>query len=119
MGRRCCLVGVWLDVLGAAMCALGLAFLAWWLFGRLLRPIPAGRALVVLPGRREGEGLEQAVRAFVWLRGMGLLNCPIAIANVDLTPAGFELALRLAARWPDVILWPADHLGGYIDKTEL
>ena len=39
------------------------------------------------------------------------------IVDVDLTPAGWELALRLAARWPEVILWPASDLGDYISRT--
>ena len=45
---------------------------------------------------------------------MGLLRCPIVIADAGLTPAGWELATRLTARWPEVILWPAGELGEYI-----
>lgn len=114
MARRCCFVGLMTDVLLTALCVLGLAFLAWWLMGRLLRPIPAPGVRALIPGRGGGEELEQAVRAFIWLRGLGLLDCPIVIADVDLTPEGWELALRLTARWPGVILWPADHLADYI-----
>ena len=69
------------------------------------------------PCRGEGEGLEQLVRSFLWLRGMGLLRCPIVIADAGLTPAGWELALRLSARWPEVALWPASDLGDYITGT--
>ena len=61
-------------------------------------------------GRGEGEGLEQQVRCFIWLRSLGLLRCPVVIADVGLSPAGWELALRLTARWPEVILWPAADL---------
>ena len=91
-------MGLMADVLLTAICVLGLAFLAWWLLGRMFRPIaePCCRALI--PGRGGGEELEQAVRALIWLRGLGLLNCPIVIADVDLTPQGREIALRLAAR---------------------
>lgn len=64
-----------------------------------------------------GEDLEQQVRSFLWLRGLGLLRCPILIADAGLTPAGWELALRLTARWPEVILWPASDLGDYIART--
>lgn len=102
------------DVLLTAVCVLGLAFLAWWLLGRLLRPIPVPGVRAVIPGRRGGENLEQAVRSLIWLRGLGLLNCPIVIADVDLTTEGWELALRLTARWPGVVLWPADHLDEYM-----
>ena len=62
------------------------------------------------PPPGEGEELEQLVRSFLWLRGLGLLRCPIIIADTGLSPAGWELALRLTARWPDVILWPAGGL---------
>ncbi len=106
-----------MDILAAGVCALGLALAAWWLFGRLLRPMPERGCQVVIPGRGEGEGLEQTIRAFVWLRGLGLLNCPLIIADVGLTPQGWELALRLAARWPGVVLWPACDLGDYIART--
>jgi len=103
-----------MDVCLTAVCVLGLAFLLWWLFGRLLRPMADGRTRVLIPGRGEGEDLEQAVRALIWLRGMGLLSCPIVIADVDLTPGGWELALMLTARWPGVVLWPVSDLKEYI-----
>lgn len=105
------------DILLAVVCVLGLAFAGWWLFGLLLRPLPGREARVVLAGRGEGDGLEQQVRSFLWLRGLGLLRCPIVIADAGLTPAGWELALRLTARWPEVILWPASDLGDYISRT--
>ena len=110
-------MGTFWDIPLAVICAFGLAVVGWGLFGLLLRPRPGGEAWVVLPGRGEGEGLEQLVRSFIWLRGMGLLRCPIVIANVDLTPAGWELASRLTARWPEVALWPAAELGEYISRT--
>lgn len=109
-------MGTFWDILLAAVCACGLAFVGWWLFG-LLRPLPGWEAKVMIPGRGAGEGLEQQVRSFLWLRGLGLLRCPIVIADSGLTPAGWELALRLTARWPEVILWPASDLGEYIART--
>ena len=108
--------GFW-DVLLAVICILGLALVGWWLFGLLLRPLPGREAKVVLPGRGEGEELEQLVRSFIWLRGMGLLRCPIVIADLGLTPSGWALASRLTARWPEVVLWPAPDLGEYISRT--
>ncbi len=110
-------MGVFWDMTLAVACILGLALVGGWLFGLLLRPLPGREAKVVIPGRGEGEELEQLVRSFLWLRGLGLLRCPIMIVDVDLTPAGWELALRLAARWPEVILWPASDLGDYISRT--
>lgn len=107
-------MGVMADAVLTAVCVAGLFFLAWWLMGRLLRPIPDPGCRGLIPGRGAGEGLEQAVRALIWLRGLGLLNCPVVIADVDLTPEGREIALRLAARWPGVTLWPADRLTEYM-----
>ena len=106
------------EILVTAACALGLAFLAWWLFGRLLRPIPEQRVYALISGRGDGTDLEQSVRAFVWLRSLGLLHCPIIIADVDLTARGWDAALHLAARWPDVVLWPAAHLGERVGREE-
>ena len=104
---------IW-DTLLAAVCVLGLAFVAWWLFGRLFRPMPGQGVRVLIPGRGEGEDLEQTVRGLMWLRGLGLLSCPVVIADVDLTPQGWELALRLTTRWPGVVLWPVSALEEYI-----
>ena len=109
-------MGVFWDGLLAAACAVGLAFVAWWLFGRLLRPIPRQRLYALVAGRGDGTDLEQSVRAFIWLRSLGLLRCPVVIADVDLTARGWEVALRLTARWPDVLLWLADHLGECVDR---
>ena len=100
-----------------AVCVLGLGFLAWWLMGRLLRPIPERCARVVLSGRGDGAELEQTVRAFVWLRSLGLLNCAIVIADVALDVQGREVALRLSERWPGVALWPAEQFADYITRT--
>jgi len=99
------------DVFLAVVCALGLSACAWWLMSRLLRPIPSGEPFAVIPGRGDGGGLEQSVRGFVWLRSLGLLNCPLVIADAGLSRLGRETALRLAARWPEVMVWPAAELG--------
>ena len=109
-------MGTFWDILLAVVCAAGLALVGWWLFGLLLRPLPGREAKVVIPGRGEGEDLEQQVRSFLWLRGLGLLRCPIVIADAGLTPAGWELVLRLTARWPEVVLWPAEDLGELIQR---
>lgn len=108
---------IW-DVLLTAVCVLGLAGCFWWLLGRLLRPIPRGCVRVVLSGRGRGADLEQSVRSLMWLRGLGLLNCPILIADLGLNREGREIALRLAVRWPGVVLWPADRLEEYIAESD-
>ena len=89
-------MGLLIEALLAGLCAAGLAFFAWWLFDRVLRPLPGQGVCALLPGRGDGEGLEQSVRAFVWLRSLGLLSCCVVIADLDLTAQGREVALRLA-----------------------
>lgn len=104
------------EILLTLLCALGLAFLVWWLFGRLLRPIPEQQIYGVIAGQGNGEDLEQSVRSLIWLRSLGLLHCPVIIADTGLTARGWETALQLTARWPDVILWPSDQLEEYMDQ---
>lgn len=103
------------DGLLTVVCTLALACLGWWLMGRLLCPVPASGTWVLLTGRGNGEGLEQKVRAFVWLRSLGLLRCPLVIADIGLDVQGREVALRLAARWHGVVLWTRDTLEEYIE----
>ena len=100
--------------LGAVLAVGLLGGFSWSFTGRLLRPIPARNVRLVIAGRGAGEELEQTVRGLMWLRGLGLLSCPVVIADVDLTPQGWELALRLTLRWPDLALWPASALEEYI-----
>lgn len=103
-----------LEILLSGFSALGVVFLGWWLLGWLLRPSCLLSIRVVIPGRGEGEGLEQTLRFFRWLRGLGLFQCSVVIADVDLTPAGWQLALALARHDGNVVLWPASDLHDYI-----
>ena len=91
-----------MEVLLTALCSAGLALAAWWLFGRLLRPIPGTQMRVVLRGEGDGSGLEQAVRSLMWLRSLGLLSCPVTILDEGLTDEGRWLAQELIRRWPAV-----------------
>ena len=109
-------MGICFDAALAALCVLGLALMGWWLFGLLLRPLPERGVKIILSGRGDGDGLEQMVRGFVWLRALGMLRCSIMIADITLTPVGRELALRLAARWPEVSLWPVADLPDYLSR---
>ena len=96
------------DGFWTAVCVIGLACLGWWLAGKLLCPVPSSGTWVVLAGRGEGDGLEQKVRAFLWLRSLGLLRCPVVIADMGLNEQGKEVVGRLALRWHGVILWSED-----------
>ena len=92
---------LWMEGALCVLCVLGLCALGWVLLGRLLRPIPARNVRLVIAGRGAGEELEQTVRGLMWLRGLGLLSCPVVIADVDLTPQGWPCALPSAGpTWP-------------------
>ena len=96
-----------LDVLLTAVCVLAIGGGLCWLMGRLLWPMPRTGARVVLSVR--GEDLERSLRSLMWLRSVGLLNCPVFIAGRGLDREGREIALRLAARWPGVVLEPEEY----------
>ena len=97
-------MGTFWDILLAGACVCGLAFVGWWLFGLLLRPLPGREAKVVIPGRGEGEELEQALSGLLWLRGAGFVQGQVILADVDLTAQGQALARILAEREPGVYL---------------
>ena len=111
-------MGYMLESAAAVVCVLGLTGALWWLLGRMLRPVPRRSAFVLLRGRGDGTDLEQTVRGFMWLRGLGLLHAPILIADLGLDPRGREIALRLCARWPGVVLWPAEDLDNYLKENQ-
>ena len=98
----------------AAAAAAFLAALAGCLAaGRLFRPVGRKRRWLLIPGRGDGEGLEQAVREAARLSEFG---CVPVIADVGLSPEGRALALRLARRWPELVLWPGACLNELLDE---
>ena len=68
-------------------------------------PVPGLVVLAVVEGLGEGGGLEQSVRALMWLRSLGLLRCPVVIVDLGLDREGLAVAQRLALRWPVVDLY--------------
>ena len=90
------------EVLIAALCVSGAVLMGWCVLGFLLRPMPGNTVWTVVPARNGGDGLEQTVRVLVWLKGAGLLNGPIIIADSGLSWEGRAVAARLARRWPCV-----------------
>ena len=99
------------EIVFAVAAVTAAAAFSWWLLGVLLHPAQeAGEVLAVIPGRGDGLRLEQTVRLWVWLMELGLWSGEIVIADLGLSPEGRELALRLALRWEQVVLRPADAL---------
>ena len=81
---------VW-EIVLTVLCLMGLGLLVW--------------CLAVLEGQGDGGGLEQSVRALMWLRSLGLLRCPVVIVDLGLDREGLAVAQRLALRWPVVDLY--------------
>lgn len=106
---------LWAELIWAAVGAAALAGVLWRLLGRIMRPGNLSGAQVVLSAAGDGENLEGTLRALIWLRSAGLLRCPIVVADCGLSPLGREAALRLALRWPEVMLWPAANLPEVLD----
>lgn len=104
------------DILLALLTIAGVTLAAIWFYGRLLRPLPNGGLWAVIPGRKDGDGLEQAVRAAGWLRSLGLADWDLVIVDVDLTPKGRELASHLADQWPEVALRPVSELPDLLER---
>ena len=98
------------EALLTLLAAMGLAMLGWVLFGRMVCPVPGGELMVILPAKGDGGSLERNVRGLMWLRGLGLLRCPVVIADGGLTPEGLRLARLLARRWSEVSVVAAEQV---------
>lgn len=103
-----------LDILLSFFAVIGLMSLGWLGFGRLLLPAGAPGAVCLLPGRGEGETLEQAVTGLVWLQGGGLFGGRLVIVDCGLTEGGRAIAHALARRESTVELCPVEELEAYI-----
>lgn len=105
-----------LEVLLSLLAAVGLLSLSWLLMGYILTPAGRGEGLSVIPGRGDGETLEQSVRGFLWLRGGGLLRGDVVIVDCGLTPTGRAVAAALCLREPGVEICPLSELTKQIQK---
>ncbi len=99
-----------LEVILSLLAVWGLLCLGWLCFGHLLAPAGREKVCAVVPGRGDGDGLEQAVTGLLWLRGGGLLRGAVVIADCGLSPAGRALAAALCLREPSVAICPAVEL---------
>ena len=86
-----------LQFLTVLLAAFGLVGLGWLAVGWLLLPgVDPVRAVV--EARGTGEGLEQTVKALLWLRRTGLWRGAIVIDDHGLDERGAALARALASR---------------------
>ena len=87
-----------LDFLTALLAAFGLICLAWLGLGWLLRPAGGCPTRMVVAARGGGEGLEQTVKALLWLRRTGLWRGELVIEDRGLDGDGLALARALAGK---------------------
>lgn len=92
-----------MDILLALALAVALAVFGVLCISRTLFPCSGMKILIHTSG--DGDELQQKLYALVWLRGLGLLSCPIFLEDDGLSPQGKLLVEHLCNRWPEVALW--------------
>lgn len=88
-----------------------------FLYSYLLRPHTVFGTWAVVWGVGAGEGLEQRVRALVWLQNCGLLRCRLVLADGGLDEQGLELAARLVGCYPGLTLCSRRELARHLNET--
>lgn len=86
-----------IQFLAVLLAAFGLVSLGWLALGALLLP-GVCPARMVIEARGVGEGLEQTVKALLWLRRTGLWWGEVVIEDCGLSREGEALARALAQR---------------------
>lgn len=69
---------------------------------------PCSGVTLVVSAQGDGGDLQQKIYALMWLRGLGLLSCPIYLVDQGLTPQGDLLANLLMERWPHISMWQGE-----------
>lgn len=108
-----------LEVILSLLAVAGLLSLSWLLLGRILTPAGNGETLSLVPGKGDGEDLEQSVRGLLWLRGGDLLTGNVLIVDCGLSPTGRAIATALCLREPGVELCPLSEVPVYIKQKTL
>lgn len=86
-----------IQFLAVLLAAFGLVSLGWLALGALLLP-GVCPARMVIEARGGGEGLEQSVKALLWLRRTGLWWGEVVIEDCGLSREGEALARALAGQ---------------------
>ena len=84
-----------LQCLAVLLAAFGLVSLGWLAIGALLLPAVCPARMVV-EAKGSGDGLEQSVKAILWLRRTGLWWGDVVIEDCGLDREGVALARALA-----------------------
>ena len=83
------------ELIAALLAAFGLVSLGWLAIGALLLPAVCP-ARMVMEAKGSGDGLEQSVKAILWLRRTGLWWGDVVIEDCGLDREGVALARALA-----------------------
>ncbi len=83
------------ELIAALLAAFGLVSLGWLAIGALLLPAVCPARMVV-EAKGSGDGLEQSVKAILWLRRTGLWWGDVVIEDCGLDREGVALARALA-----------------------
>ena len=108
-----------LEVILSLLAVAGLLSLSWLLLGQILTPAGNRETLSLIPGKGDGEDLEQSVRGLLWLRGGGLLTGGIVIVDCGLSPTGRAIAAALCLREPGVEICPLSEVSVYIKQNTI
>lgn len=95
------------------------AMVLWGLFGLLLLPVFRRNMVTLLFARDQGTELEQAVRAFGWLRGEKRDGGTLLLVDCGLDAQGLQLAQTLRDRYPWVCLCPRAALEDCLELLEI
>lgn len=103
-----------LEVIFSLLAVAGLLSLSWLLLGHILTPAGNGETISLVPGRGDGEKLEQSVRGLLWLRGGGMLMGSVVIVDCGLSHEGKAIAAALCLREPGVEICPLSELPAWV-----
>ena len=110
-------MSAFLEIILAALAAFGLGSLLWLALGRLVAPAGRGGGVVALiPARGDGDQLEYELAGLRWLRGTGLAEFRVVIADAGLDATGRALAGTLAAGDPAITLCPLEGLPACLEE---
>ncbi len=97
-----------LEVVLSLLAVVGLLSLSWLCFSHILAPLGGEETVSLVPGRGDGESLEQAVRGLLWLRGSGFFLGEVVIVDCGLTPSGRAVAAALCLQEPGMEVCSAE-----------
>ncbi|MFI3250138.1 MAG: hypothetical protein R3Y07_04180 [Eubacteriales bacterium] len=92
-----------MDIIIVLLGSVTLILLGSLIVARLL--LPCEGVWLVVGATGDGGNLQQRLYGLMWLRGLGLLRCPIYVLCHNLTAEGELLTRHLKERWHSIILY--------------